>query len=80
MKIEEKIAILENHAKLCERNGMYEWKEECEQHAAWLRELQERRKADSCEGCMYRYGEKLTCQLCARYYRDKYVAKRRTDG
>lgn len=56
----------------------------CEEHerqlAAWLRELQERRKADSCEGCMHRYGEKLNCQLCARYYRDKYVAERRTDG
>ena len=52
----------------------------CKQLAAWLRELQERRKADSCEGCMHRYGEKLICQMCARYYRDKYVAERRTDG
>ena len=39
MTIEEKIASLENHAKLCERNGMYEWKEECEQYVAWLRIL-----------------------------------------
>ena len=56
-----------------------ECREEHRQLAAWLRELQERRKADSCEGCMHRYGEKLTCQLCARYYRDKYVAERRTE-
>ena len=52
---------------------------ECKQIADWLRELQERRKVDSCEGCMHRYGEKLSCQMCARYYRDKYVAERRTE-
>ena len=54
-------------------------KEICQYIADLLKELKERRKADSCEGCMHRYGEKLTCQLCARYYRDKYVAERRTD-
>ena len=52
---------------------------DCKQLTAWLRELAERRKADSCEGCMHRYGERLTCQLCARYYFDKYVAERKTD-
>lgn len=69
------------HKKLsyleCERNRYYA--ERHNQIAAWLRELAERRKADSCEGCMHRYGEKLNCQLCARYYRDKYVAERRTE-
>ena len=44
LTIEEKITLLENFAKLCEQNGMHEWKEEHEQFAAWLRELQERRK------------------------------------
>ena len=48
--------------------------------AELLRELRERREADSCEGCMHKYGEKLTCQICARYYRDKYVAERRADA
>jgi recombinational DNA repair protein RecR len=54
-------------------------KEICQYIADLLKELKERRKADSCEGCMHKYGEKLTCQICARYYRDKYVAERRTD-
>lgn len=51
------------------------------QIAAWLRELQERRKADSCEGCKHRTGGDRfwICQKCRRQYEDKYEAERRTD-
>ena len=45
LTLEEKIARSEHFAKLCEQAGeLSEWQEECEQLAAWLRELQERRK------------------------------------
>ena len=79
MTIEETIAQYEQFTNFCEHYGLTTSQEEIEQVAAWLRELAERRKADSCEGCMHRYGERLTCQLCARYYFDKYVAERKTD-
>jgi argonaute-like protein implicated in RNA metabolism and viral defense len=44
LTIEEKIARSERFAKLCGQAEIPEWQEECEQFAAWLRELQERRK------------------------------------
>ena len=44
LTLEEKIARSERFAKLCGQNEMHEWQEECEQLAAWLRELQETRK------------------------------------
>ncbi len=95
MTLEEAIASYEQSAERyhkaflhCKAHGgeFYQSEAEsnkiCYEHdrelAAWLRELAERRKADSCEGCMRRYGE-LICQMCARYYRDRYVAERRTD-
>ena len=56
MTIDEKIARLKHFAKLCEQNEMHEWKEDCEQLAAWLRELAERRKAPEivrCGECIY---------------------------
>jgi hypothetical protein len=51
LTIEEKIARSEHFAKLCEQAGMSEWQEECEQLVAWLRELQERRKAPEIVRC-----------------------------
>jgi hypothetical protein len=80
LTLEEKIARSEHFAKLCEQAGMSEWQEECEQLAAWLRELQERRKADSCEGCMYEGCDCLLCVTCRRICKDKYKPERRTDG
>lgn len=55
-------------------------KETCEQLSAWLRELAERRKADSCEGCRHNNGKYYICLLCKRHYGDRYVSERRTDG
>jgi hypothetical protein len=87
LTIEEKIARSEHFAKLCEQNEMHEWKEECEQLAAWLRELQERRKADSCEGCKsiglweneYENGVSCPCLRCSRRAKDNYEPERRTE-
>lgn len=58
-----------------------ECREEHSQLVAWLRELVERRKADSCEGCKHRTGGDRfwICQKCRRQYEDKYEAERRTD-
>jgi hypothetical protein len=87
LTIEEKISRLENFAKLCEQNGMHEWQEECEQLAAWLRELQDRRKADSCEGCKniglweneYENGLSCPCLRCTRRAKDNYEPERRAN-
>ena len=81
LTIEEKIARSEYFAKLYEQAGISEWQEECEQLAAWLRELAERRKADSCEGCVYEEGSFLRCMKCKRYkkYYDRYEPGRRTE-
>ena len=53
------------------------------QLAEWLRELQERRKADSCEGCVNESGKShlLVCCTCRRHYHyaDLYKPERRTD-
>ena len=64
LTLEEKIARLEHFAKLCEQNGMSEWKEELEHQTAWLRELQERRKAPEivrCGECKHRDPEDKKC-------------------
>ena len=53
-----------------------------------LRELQERRKADSCEGCKniglweneYENGLSCHCLRCTRRAEDNYEPERRTDG
>ena len=61
LTIEEKIARSEYFAKLCEQS---EWKEECEQLVAWLRELVERRKAPEivrCGECRHRDPEDKKC-------------------
>ena len=62
-------------------------KETCEQIADYLKELQERRKADGCEGCKniglweneYEYGVSCPCLRCARRAQDNYEPERRTE-
>ena len=64
LTIEEKIARSERFAKLCGQAEIPEWKEECEQLAAWLRELKERRKAPEivrCGECRHRDPEDKKC-------------------
>ena len=70
------------------KNHNLENAEKCRQMIEWLRELQERRKADSCEGCKhvgrweneYEYGVSCPCLRCARRAQDNYEPERRTDG
>ena len=56
-------------------------KEICQYIADLLRELQERRKADSCEGCVKEFGKGylLVCTSCKRNYADLYEPERRAD-
>ena len=58
-----------------------ECREEHRQLAEWLRELQERRKVDSCDGCVYEEGSFLRCVKCKRNkkYYDRYEPGRRTE-
>lgn len=59
-----------------------ECRDEHRQLAEWLRELVERRKADSCDGCVREFGKTylLVCASCKRRYADLYEPERRTDG
>ncbi len=54
---------------------------DCKQFAEWFRELQERRKADSCEGCVKEFGKSylLVCTSCKRNYADLYEPERKTE-
>ena len=62
-------------------------KEICQYIADLLKELKERRKADSCEGCVniglweneYENGVSCPCLRCARRTKDNYEPERRTD-
>ena len=62
-------------------------KEICQYIADLLKELKERRKADSCEGCKniglweneYEYGVSCPCLRCARRAKDNYEPERRTE-
>jgi hypothetical protein len=82
---EESERINRELAKNCEsalaKNHNLDNAEKCRQMIAWLRELQERRKADSCEGCVYEEGSFLRCVKCKRNkkYYDRYDPGRRTD-
>lgn len=75
MTLEEAIAFYEQYGKLSETYKYYS------QLTAWLRELQERRKADSCEGCVKEFGKGylLVCTSCKRNYADLYEPERRAD-
>ena len=79
LTIEEKIARSEHFAKLYGQAEIPEWQEECEQLAEWLRELVERRKADSCDGCAFEDCDWLGCLTCKRRCKDKYAPERRTE-
>ena len=56
--------------------------EEHRQLAEWLKELAERRKQiKSCKGCKWlRLPDGCANDRCARMYKDRYEAERRTDG
>lgn len=58
-----------------------ECRDEHRQLAEWLRELQERRKADSCDGCVREFGKTylFVCASCKRRYADLYETERRTE-
>ena len=87
MNLDQAIAQYEQFANVCEHHGLTASQEEFEQLAAWLRELKERRKADSCEGCAniglweneYEYGMNCPCLRCARRAKDNYAPERRTE-
>ena len=88
IKLEEAIAYVEEVAKANESlvsNYDLDKKraETYRQIAAYLRELQERRKADSCEGCVNESGKEklLVCCTCRRHYHyaDLYKPERRPD-
>ena len=95
LTIDEAIARFEANAEQNERwasgglnpEANVEYAAEHRQLAAWLRELQERRKADSCEGCKniglweneYENGVSCPCLRCARRMKDNYEPERRTD-
>lgn len=57
-------------------------KEICQYIADLLKELKERRKADSCDGCVREFGKTylLVCASCKRRYADLYEPERITDG
>ena len=62
--LEEAIGIFEQLSKLCETNGIHDSQELYKQYAAWLRELQERRKAPEivhCGECKHRDPEDKKC-------------------
>ena len=54
-------------------------KEMCQYIADLLKELKERRKADSCDGCAFEDCDWLGCLTCKRRCKDKYAPERRTD-
>lgn len=88
MTLEQAIEQCERFANVCKYYNLTESQEEVEQLADWLRELQERRKADSCEGCKNiglwenecEYGVSCPCFRCARRAGDNYEPERRTDA
>ena len=92
--LKEAIGTFEQLSKLCETNGIHDSQELYKQYAAWLRELQERRKAPEivhCGECKHRDPEDKKCD-CGHdiiwqlprgddwYCADAERAERRTDG
>ena len=62
--LKEAIGTFEQLSKLCETNGIHDSQELYKQYAAWLRELQERRKAPeiiTCGECKHRDPEDKKC-------------------
>ena len=88
MTLEEAIIHTEEVADRCAvTDGDRQCEDEHRQLAAWLRELQGRRKSDSCEGCKniglweneYEYGVSCPCLRCTRRANDNFEPERRTD-
>ena len=88
MTIEQAIEQYDGYANVCMCHNLTVSQKEFEQLAAWLRELQERRKADSCEGCKniglweneYENGLSCPCLRCTRRAKDNYEPGRRADA
>lgn len=82
LTLEQAITKCGQCENFCKYQGLAVSLEELNQITAWLRELQERRKADSCEGCVFEEGSFLRCMKCKRYkkYYDRYEAGGRADG
>lgn len=62
--LEQAIVWYEKFANTCRYHNLTESQEECEQLVAWLRELQERRKAPeiiTCSECKHRDPEDKKC-------------------
>ena len=79
--------LAEHYASVLAKNHNFESAEKCRQMIELLRELQERRKAYSCEGCKnnglweneYENGISCPCLRCARRMNDNYEPERRTE-
>ena len=82
MTLEQAITQYGQCENFCKYQGLAVSLEELNQITAWLKELQERRKTDSCEGCVFEEGSFLRCMKCKRYkkYYDRYEAGEITDG
>ena len=82
LTLEQAITQYGQCENFCKYQGLIVSLEELNQITAWLRELQEKRKTDSCEGCVFEEGSFLRCMKCKRYkkYYDRYEAGEITDG
>ena len=80
--LEEAVATYEQYVLDAKQEKLNETYKYYSQLVAWLRELQERRESDSCDGCIHlkdtdRFWK---CPKCKRQYADKYELERRTDA
>lgn len=73
--------LAENCVSAMAKNHNLDNAEKCRQMIEWLRELQARRKDNSCKGCVFEEGSFLRCMKCKRYkkYYDRYEPGRRTE-
>lgn len=76
------VEVAESESDEANRINAQNVADDCKQIAELLRELQERRKTDSCEGCVFEEGSFLRCMKCKRYkkYYDRYESGGRADG
>jgi len=81
LTLEQAITQYGQCENFCKYQGLIVSLEELNQITAWLRELQERQKADSCDGCVREFGKTylLVCASCKRRYADLYEPERKTD-
>lgn len=76
------VEVAESESDEANRINAQNVADDCKQIAELLRELQERRKTDSCEGCVFEEGSFFRCMKCKRYkkYYDRYESGGRADG